>query len=73
MNERIDAAAVLAIARAQGHDWVDEAAAERIAAAATVAIHTIAAVLPAADTDELLAASPTAFADMLERLAGDEP
>jgi len=72
MRAPIDAQAVLELARAQGHGWVDEEVARRIAAAASVAVNTVAAVLPPATAAELLGASPAEFRDTLERLAGDE-
>jgi hypothetical protein len=42
---RIDSNTVLALARAQGHAWVDEAAAQRIAAGATAAVAAVEASL----------------------------
>ena len=49
MTIAIDANAVRVLACAQGHDWVDEEVAKRIAAAATTAAHAVAASVPGAE------------------------
>jgi hypothetical protein len=68
MNEPIDARAVLTLAHAQGHAWVDEQTARRIAAAATTAVQAVGAAAPAAQP-VLLEQSAGEFAAMLEALA----
>ena len=65
---RIDADTVLALARTQGHHWVDAAAAERIAAGATAAIAAVSATLRGAEPG-LLTAESAAFLATLESLA----
>lgn len=65
---QIDAAAVLALAQAQGQHWVDAAAAERIAAGATAAIAAVSATLRSAEP-ALLTAESAAFLAVLESLA----
>jgi len=47
MTEAIDGRTVRALARAQGHEWVDDETAQRIAAAATTAAQAVAAAAPA--------------------------
>ena len=68
MNEPIDARAVLTLAHAQGHTWVDEQTAERIAAAATTAVRAVGAAVPGTQP-ALLEQSAGEFAAMLESLA----
>jgi len=68
MSEKIDATAVLVLARAQGHRWVDEEVAGRIAAAATAAVQAVAASLPKGTT-ELLSDQAVDFMTMLDALA----
>jgi len=68
MSEKIDATAVLVLARAQGHHWVDEAVAGRIAAAATAAVQAVAASLPK-ETTELLSDPAADFMATLDALA----
>jgi len=46
VNKTIDAETVMKLAHAQGHAWVDEQAAARIAAAATTAVEAVAASAP---------------------------
>ncbi len=69
---RIDADAVLALARAQGHDWVDTAAAERIAAGASAAVTAVEATMREA-VPGLLTADQADFLVTLEALAGSVP
>ncbi len=64
----IDSNSVLVLARAQGHDWVDEAAAQRIAAGAAAAIAAVAASLQQLETG-LLVGDPAEFLATLEALA----
>jgi hypothetical protein len=68
MTKAIDDEAVLTLAHAQGHDWVDREVAGRIAAAATVAVRSVAASAPCADAG-LLADAAAEFAVTLEALA----
>lgn len=68
MPEEISAVTVLALARAQGHDWVDADVAGRIAAAATAAVQAVDASLPKATT-ELLSDSAGDFMGTLDALA----
>jgi hypothetical protein len=68
MSEKIDVAAVLVLARAQGHGWVDEEVAGRIAAAATAAVQAVAASLPK-DTTRLLSDPAADFIATLDALA----
>jgi hypothetical protein len=65
---KIKANAVLALARAQGHDWVDEAAAQRIAAGATAAVAAVQASLRQGEAG-LLMEDPAGFLITLEQLA----
>lgn len=65
---QIDAETVLALAQAQGQHWIDAAAAERIAAGATVAIAAVSATLRSAEPG-LLTTESAAFLDALESLA----
>jgi hypothetical protein len=65
---KIEANGVLALARAQGHTWVDEAAAQRIAAGATAAIAAVGASLRQGE-DGLLVEDSAGFLATLERLA----
>jgi hypothetical protein len=64
----IDTETALALARAQGHDWVDRAAAERIAAGASAAVAAVVAALQNAPPG-LLAADAADFLATLESLA----
>ena len=64
----IEANTVLALARAQGHDWVDEAAAHRIAAGATAAVAAVEASLRQGEAG-LLIEDPAGFLMTLEQLA----
>ena len=68
----IDADAVLALARAQQHDWIDAAAAERIAVGATAAVAAASAALRTAGPG-LLAADSAEFLVVLEELAERSP
>lgn len=65
---QIDADTVLALARAQGQDWIDAIAAERIAAGATAAIAAVSATLRSAEPG-LPTIDSAAFLDVLESLA----
>jgi len=65
---RIDSKAVLALARAQGHAWVDEAAAQRIAAGATAAVAAVEASLRQGEPG-LLVEDSAGFLPTLEQLA----
>jgi len=67
MNE-IDSNAVLALARAQGHDWIDVAAAQRIAAGATAAVAAVEASLLQGEAG-LLIEDSAGFQVTLEQLA----
>jgi hypothetical protein len=69
MTMSIDANAVRVLAHAQGHDWVDEEVAKRIAAAATTAAQAVAACVPGAELG-LFADAAGEFAATLEALAG---
>lgn len=68
----IDAQSVLALARAQGHDWVDEETARRIAAAAMTAVQAVAAAAPQSGP-VLLEQAAGEFAATLEALAEAPP
>lgn len=70
--ERIDAETVLALARAQQHDWIDAAAAERIAIGASAAVAAVSAALRTLEPG-LLAADSAGFLDALEQLAERHP
>lgn len=72
MSKAIDDEAVLTLAHAQGHEWVDREVAKRIAAAATVAVNAVAAALPASGQG-LRTDAATEFAAMLESLAEPHP
>lgn len=67
----IDALAVLELARAQRHDWIDPAAAERIAAGAAAATAAVAAVVQSLDGGEagLLEDDAAGFHAALDALA----
>lgn len=65
---KIEANAVLALARAQGHDWVDGAAAHRIAAGATAAVAAVEASLRQGEAG-LLIEDSAGFLVTLEQLA----
>jgi hypothetical protein len=65
---KIEANAVLVLARAQGHAWVDEAAAHRIAAGATAAVAAVEASLRQGEAG-LLIEDPAGFLMTLEQLA----
>ena len=64
----IEANAVLALARAQGHEWIDDAAAQRIAAGATAAVAAVEASLRRREAG-LLIEDPADFLATLEQLA----
>jgi uncharacterized protein (DUF2267 family) len=64
----IDTNAVLSLARAQGHDWLDEAAAARVAAGAAAATAAVTATLRAFEPG-LLVADAADFLATLEALA----
>ena len=68
MSKAIDDAAVLTLAHAQGHEWVDREVAKRIAAAATLAVNAVAASVPVAGQG-LLTDAAAEFAATLESLA----
>ena len=65
---KIESNTVLALARAQGHDWVDEAAAQRIAAGATTAVAAVEASLRRREAG-LLIEDSAGFLITLEQLA----
>ena len=65
---KIEANAVLALARAQGHAWVDEAAAQRIAAGAQAAVAAVEASLRQGEAG-LLVEDSAGFLATLEQLA----
>jgi hypothetical protein len=65
---KIDSNAVLALARAQGHDWIDVAAAQRIAAGATAAVAAVEASLLQGEAG-LLIEDSVGFLATLEQLA----
>lgn len=65
---KIEANAVLALARAQHHDWVDEAAAQRIAAGAAAAVAAVEASLRQGEAG-LLIEDSAGFLATLEQLA----
>ena len=65
---RIDANTVLALAHAQGHGWIDEAAAQRIAAGATAAVVAVAASTQQS-APGLLVEDAAGFLAVLEQLA----
>lgn len=65
---KIEANAVLALARAQGHAWVDEVAAQRIAAGAQAAVAAVEASLRQREAG-LLIEDSAAFLATLEQLA----
>ena len=65
---KIDSNAVLALARAQGHDWIDVAAAQRIAAGAAAAVAAVEAILRQREA-ALLIDDPASFLATLEQLA----
>ncbi len=66
--DRIDAATVLALARKQGQDWIDESVAGRIATGAAAAVEAVVAELDATG-DGVLTEDPEAFLAVLESLA----
>jgi hypothetical protein len=66
--QKIDSNAVLALARAQGHDWIDDAAAGSIAAGAAAAVEAVVSSLQQMEPD-LLVADAAAFLATLEVLA----
>lgn len=68
MTSTIDSQAVLAMARAQGHDWVDAETAQRIAAAAATAARAVAAAAPPPGP-VLLEQAPGEFLATLDALA----
>jgi hypothetical protein len=65
---KIDSTSVLALARVQGHDWIDEAAAQSIAAGATAAVAAVTASLRQLEPG-LLVADSGEFLATLEALA----
>ena len=65
---KIDSTSVLALARVQGHDWIDEAAAQRIAAGATAAVAAVTASLQQFEPG-LLVTDSAEFLATLEALA----
>jgi len=65
---KIEANAVLVLAHAQGHAWVDEAAAQRIAAGATAAVAAVEASLQQGEAG-LLIEDSAGFLATLEQLA----
>jgi hypothetical protein len=65
---RIDSNSVLALVRAQGHDWIDEAAAQRIAAGVTAAVAAVEASLRQGEAG-LLIEDSAGFLMTLEQLA----
>ena len=65
---KIEANAVLALARAQGHAWVDEAAAQRIAAGAQAAVAAVEASVRQGEAG-LLIEDSAGFLATLEQLA----
>lgn len=66
--QRIDTAAVLALARAQQQEWIDAAAAERIAVGASAAVAAVNATLRDLEAG-MLVSDGAGFLDMLETLA----
>lgn len=68
----IDADAVLELARAQQHDWIDADAAARIAVGATAAVAAVSAALRTVEPG-LLVADGAEFLEVLEDLAGRSP
>jgi hypothetical protein len=72
MSKAIDDEAVLTLAHAQGHEWVDREVAKRIAAAATVAVNAVTAAMPAGGQG-LLSDASTECAATLESLAEPHP
>lgn len=65
---KIDSNAVLVLARAQGHDWIDDAAAQRIAAGAAAAVAAVEASLGQREPG-LLVEDSAGFLATLEQLA----
>ena len=65
---KIEANAVLVLTHAQGHAWVDEAAAQRIAAGATAAVAAVEASLRQVEAG-LLVEDSAGFLMTLEQLA----
>jgi hypothetical protein len=65
---KIDSTAVLALARVQGHDWIDDAAAQRIAAGAAAAVAAVEASLRQGEAG-LLIEDSAGFLAVLEQLA----
>lgn len=68
---RLDAASVQALALAQGHEWVDAAVAERIAAGAGAAVAAVVTTLAEAGWDPF-DVDPDSFVTVLESLADGE-
>jgi len=66
--QSIDAEAVLALARAQQQDWIDAAAAERIAVGASAAVAAVNETLRNLGPG-MLESDGAGFLDMLEALA----
>ena len=66
--QRIDTEAVLALARAQQQDWIDAAAAERIAVGASAAVAAVNATLRNLGPG-MLVSDGAGFLEMLETLA----
>lgn len=67
----IDGETVLALARAERQEWIDAAAAARIAAGASAVVAAVHAALPAL-APGLPSADGEEFAAVLESLAGPE-
>lgn len=65
---KIDSNAVHALARAQGHDWIEDTAARRIAAGATAAVAAVEASLRQREAG-LLIDDSAGFLATLEQLA----
>jgi hypothetical protein len=65
----LDAACVRSLAIAQGHAWLDEAAAQRIATGAGAAVAAVVAALTETGWDPR-EADPDEFVVILESLAG---
>jgi hypothetical protein len=66
--QKIDSTSVMVLARVQGHDWIDEAAAQRIAAGATAAVAAVTASLQQFEPG-LLVTDSAEFLATLETLA----
>ncbi len=71
MTQSIDARTVHVLARAQGHEWMDEETAGRIAVAATAATAAVAAAAPPPGP-VLVEEAAAEFVATLHALAGGE-